>query len=198
MHGDNVEAEVQVLAECAVAICRLQVAIGSCDHTDVHIELFVAADRADFLLLQYAQQFCLHFQRKLANFVQKNRAAVGCLEKVPPWTLIAPVKAPFSYPKSSLSIKRRHQRAAINGDEWSLCQRAAEMNRTRHQFFSRTAFAGNQYRCTRIFQPRDHPQHVLNVRRRAYNAIKIVFGVHALAQKLIFRNQTNFFRHALQ
>ena len=45
---------------------------------------------------------------------------------------------------------------------------------------------------------RDHAQHVLNICRGPDDSIKIVFGIDALAQKLIFGDQADFFRHALQ
>ena len=73
----DVQTEVEILAERPAAISSLQIAIGGRDHAHVHGHLVVAAHRPHFLFLQHAQQLGLQFQRQLADFVQKNRAAVG-------------------------------------------------------------------------------------------------------------------------
>ena len=70
----------EVLAEGAVAIGGLQVAIGGGNYADVDRYVIIAAHRANFLLLQDAQEFGLHFERQLADFVQEDGAAVGSLE----------------------------------------------------------------------------------------------------------------------
>src|SRR6266850_1968836 len=72
------------------------------------------------------------------------------------------------------------------------------MNCARDKFLASAAFAGDQHRRARIFQPRNHAQHVLNVRRSSDDSAQIVFGVHSLAQKFVFRHETNFLRHSLQ
>ena len=72
------------------------------------------------------------------------------------------------------------------------------MDGARHQFFSGAAFAGDQHRRARIFQARDHAQHILNFGRRADDAVQAGFSVHALPQKLILLHQADFLRHAAQ
>ncbi len=63
----------------------------------------VAADALELAFLQDAQQLGLDGRRHLADLVEEERAAVGELE-APFRLLTAPVNAPLSWPKSSLSI----------------------------------------------------------------------------------------------
>ena len=72
------------------------------------------------------------------------------------------------------------------------------MNCARHQLFAGPALARNQYRCARIFEPGNHAHHVLNVRRTADNAVELIRCGHALPQELIFGDQVDFLRHALE
>ena len=47
----------------------------------LHLDRPFSADSADFVLLQRAQQFCLHGRCNLADFVQEQRAIAGDLEQ---------------------------------------------------------------------------------------------------------------------
>jgi hypothetical protein len=66
--------------------------------------VLVAADALEAALLQHAQQAHLHGGADVADLVEEERAAVGQLEAALA-LLHAPVKAPFSWPNSSLSIR---------------------------------------------------------------------------------------------
>ena len=81
MHSHHIQAEIKVLAKRAVAIFGFEIAIGGGNHAHIHFDLLIAADRADFFFLQHAQQLGLHLLRQFANFIQKNRAAIGRLKK---------------------------------------------------------------------------------------------------------------------
>ena len=81
MDGHDIESEIEVFAERAGTVGGFQVAVGGGDDPDIHIHFFVAADRADFLLLKDPQELGLHFQGQFANLVEENRAAIGRLEE---------------------------------------------------------------------------------------------------------------------
>ena len=72
------------------------------------------------------------------------------------------------------------------------------MNGARDQFFPSSAFSGDQNRCARVFQARNHAQHVLNLGRNSDYAVKLGFCVGTLAQKFVFLDQLNFVRHSSQ
>ena len=81
MNGHDVQAEIEIFAEGAVAISGFQVAIGGGDNTYVDCDVRIAAYWPNLLLLQDAQELGLHFERQLANFIEENRASVGSLKE---------------------------------------------------------------------------------------------------------------------
>src|SRR5258708_12403311 len=81
MQRDHIETEIKVFAEVPFLVCRLEVAIGRRDYANIYLESLVAAYGPDFFFLQHPQQLGLHFLRKLANLVEKNRAAAGGLKQ---------------------------------------------------------------------------------------------------------------------
>ena len=85
MNGHDVETEIEIFAKSAGAVGGFEIAVRRGNHADVHWHFFVAAHGPDFLFLQDAQELRLHLERKLADFVEKNRAAVGGLEKARLW-----------------------------------------------------------------------------------------------------------------
>ena len=74
---DDVEAEVEILAERALAMACLEIAVGGGDHADVDLDAAPRADALDDLLLQHAQQLGLQRRRQLADLVEKDGAAVA-------------------------------------------------------------------------------------------------------------------------
>ena len=100
------------------------------DDAHVGLDRGAAADGGVLALLQHAQKSRLRLERHVADLVEEQRAAVGLLEAaVRPRS--APVKAPFSWPNSSLSSSSRGiaaQLIATNGPSrrlpWSCSSRA--------------------------------------------------------------------------
>src|SRR5262249_54037558 len=197
VNGDHVEAEVEILAEGAFAVGSFQIAIGGRDDAHVDGDGRIAADRPDLALLQHAQQLGLHFERKLADFVEKNGSAICGLKKTS-LRFDGSRKSTFFVTEELAFHQRGDERAAVDGDKRSLRHGAAEMDRSSYEFFAGTALPSDEHRRARVFQAGNHAQDVLDGGRGAYVAGKIIFGVDALAQKFVFRHQTDFFRHALQ
>jgi hypothetical protein len=100
----DVEAVEQVLAERALAHRFLQVAVRGGDDADVDRHRPRAADAVDHALLDGAQQLGLQAHVHLGDFVEQQRAAVAS-SNLPMRRATAPVKAPFSWPNSSLSSR---------------------------------------------------------------------------------------------
>ena len=104
LNGNDVEAEEKVLAKFLALDAFLEAAVGGGDDAHVHFDGAIAAHAFEFPLLQDAQQLGLDLGGDFADFVQQDGAAVGQLE--PAFALgDAPVNAPFSWPKNSLSIR---------------------------------------------------------------------------------------------
>ena len=76
----DVQPIEEVRAERTCLNRFLQVSIRGGNHTNVHVYGFVASHRFKFPLLKNSQEFDLRCQRQLADFIEKNRAAVGKLK----------------------------------------------------------------------------------------------------------------------
>ena len=81
---DDVQAEVEILAEAAGADLGLQILVGRRQHARVHLDPRRPADRLHRLLLQHAQHLGLRLQAHVADLVEEDRAAVGDLELAAP------------------------------------------------------------------------------------------------------------------
>src|SRR5258708_790423 len=77
---EDVHAMKQVLAELTVANQGLEDAMRGDDYSYVHVDRFGGSDPFDFTFFEHAQQLGLHGQGHVANFVQKERAAVRLLK----------------------------------------------------------------------------------------------------------------------
>jgi len=78
--GKNKNAMEQVLAKIALLHLFFQLAMRRHHHAHVHLGRLVSANAFDFSLFQHAQQFGLHGQRHVADFVEKQRAVRGLLK----------------------------------------------------------------------------------------------------------------------
>jgi hypothetical protein len=78
---DDIKPEVQILAECSGLNGGIEVAICRGDDADVDAAALRRADRLYLTLLQGAQELGLQIHGHVADFVQKERAAVGGLEQ---------------------------------------------------------------------------------------------------------------------
>ena len=80
VEGDDVEAEVEVLAERPPADLVLELLVGGRDHPHVHGHRGGAAHRLDLLLLEGAQDLGLGLQGHVPHLVEEQGAPVGQLE----------------------------------------------------------------------------------------------------------------------
>ena len=98
----DVEAIIQIGAEPPLLDLVLEIAIRGGNDADIHMDVRGAADPLECLLFQKPQQLGLQQRHHLADFVEKDRAAVRRFNQAPFWRS-APVNAPRSCPNSSLS-----------------------------------------------------------------------------------------------
>ena len=92
---EDVQSVVEILAEGAVGHRRFEDLVGRGDQADVRLDRLGAAEALELARLQHPQQLHLRLQVDVADFVEKQRAALGQLEAAlsARW---ASVKAPFS------------------------------------------------------------------------------------------------------
>src|SRR4029079_19256554 len=76
----HLQAEVEVLAEAALANGAVEALIGRRDDARVRLDHLGAADAAELTLLEHAQELHLELDRHVADLVQEEGAAGGGLE----------------------------------------------------------------------------------------------------------------------
>src|SRR5260370_13099101 len=92
---DDVEAEVEILAEAALADLLLEVAVGGGDQANVDLDRMGTADAVDLALLDGAQQLGLQPRVHLADLVEQEGAAGRLLELADAAGDAAAVEDPF-------------------------------------------------------------------------------------------------------
>src|SRR6516225_5457487 len=102
LNREDAQAIEKVLAEPAGVDLFLQVAIGRGNDADIDPAGARVADTFQFLFLQNAQQLCLHASGTSA-ISSRNKVPPSASSKRPGLSFSAPVNAPLTCPKNSLS-----------------------------------------------------------------------------------------------
>src|SRR5260370_36536810 len=85
-----------VAPEHARSDSSLQVAVGSGNHPNIGLDGPSSTDTLEFVFLQNTQQSDLRIGRKLPNFIEKDRASFGHLERPQP---------PLSCPRNAALLR---------------------------------------------------------------------------------------------
>jgi hypothetical protein len=141
---DDVEPVEEVLAELALRRPGRQVAVGGGEDAHVHGDLPVAAHGPHGPLLDGAQQFHLHVQGQFGHLVQEQGAALGGLNR-PFLVAAAPVKAPFTWPKNSLSMSSVGMAPQLTGTKGAR-RGALGVDQAGHQLLAAAGFALDAHR----------------------------------------------------
>ena len=109
---------------------------------------------------------------------------------VPPWASsnrplrwpTALVKAPFSWPNSSLSSRVLGEGRAVDRDERGVAARRGVVDGPRHQLFAGSGLADDQDRADRLGDVADQLEDVVHPRALAQDVVKLELLVQLLAQ----------------
>ena len=77
VQGNPVQSVVKILAKFAVLNHLADVAMRGADHMQIDRNGLIASERNDFAFFDHTQQARLQHQRHIADFIEKQRAAVG-------------------------------------------------------------------------------------------------------------------------
>src|SRR5262245_66564263 len=80
LNREDRQPEEQIFAELALGHALFQVPVRCRDDTHVHDQRLSAANALEPLLLERAQDLGLQRQRQIADFIEKQRAAMSQLE----------------------------------------------------------------------------------------------------------------------
>ena len=167
---------VQIFAKRAGGNRLLQVAIRGRQNPHIHFHRLVRADARDLAALQHAQQLDLRRNRHVADFVQKQRAAVGVFEfALPIGRRIGERAANVAEQLALQNVLA--QRRTIERHERPLLPRAVLMNRLGDQLLAGARVALDQHGGVGRrdpLQPRDHVVHLRAVADDALEAEPLV------------------------
>ncbi len=184
--ADDVEAVEQILAEGAVAHALLQVLVGGGDDAHMCLDGLVAAHAVEMPVRQHTQQARLQVERHVADFIEKERAALGLLEAAAPLGLCAREGAALVAEQLGLQ-QVLGDGGGVDGHEGAARHGRVLVQRARHQFLARARLARDQHRDLALAEPADGAKDVLHGRRLAQH-LGLQRGLclgHVLAQAFL-------------
>ena len=180
---NDVDAVVQVLAEAAFIDGRFQVAVRGGEDADVDGDFLLAADRPDLALLQGPQQLGLRGQRHLADFVEKQRPALGQREKS--LAVAAGVgEGPLHVPEQLALQQRIGQRRDVHRDERLFPPLAMLVQAPGNHLLARAAFAHDQHRGLGIGDLRQLVVQLEHGRALAQDVLEAARSLQRLAERM--------------
>ena len=111
------EAEIQIFTETAIDNGILNILVRCGDDTDINRQCAVTADSGYQTIFQYAQQFDLHIETHVADFIEKKCALVSIFEMAGAAVLRARERAFFVAEEGRLG-EGAGDAAAVDHDEW--------------------------------------------------------------------------------
>ena len=171
----HIQAIVEILAKTpGIHLCG-KIAMGRRNQPDINRDNLVATDTLNFALLNRTQQTHLHHRRDIANFIEKQRAAVR-LNKAPFPAFIGSSKRPFF-----VTEQFRFQQGFVECRTVERYQRffatcATGVNRPGDQLFTGAGIAVDQHRGFRWRDECDFTEQVLH--RRAFTDHTELAGRH--------------------
>ena len=106
----------------------------------------------------------------------------------PSFGLVAPVKAPRTWPKSSLSISVGHERSAIDGNERLVAEDARKVDGLGDQFLARAAFAENEHGMRALSGFGDDAVELFHIGRAPDEVAEALARLDGLAQDAVLRS----------
>ena len=187
-HGDvhDVETEIEIVAKFSLLHQLREVLVRGGDEAHIGAQELVAAHALEgALFADHAQQFHLRARIDLADFVEKNRAAIRLLEAPDAPFVRAGERAAFVAEQFAFEQGRRKRRA-MHGDKFRLVPPAQIMNGVRGQFLACAAFPFDQDIRRGGRDLPDGVEHFAQRRRFADDVLEPVTLVHLLPQRAIF------------
>src|SRR5437867_5907800 len=150
----DIQAVKQILPESSFLDLLAQIAVRGGNDPHIHLDDSLSTEPLDLSLLNHAQKIRLHGERKLADFVQEDRAAIPFLEQ----SLLLGDSAgeSASFIAKQLTLQQAFtERSAIHRNESFMRSGTVPVNRVCDQLFPRAAGAEDQNRPLAGSNPAD-------------------------------------------
>ena len=144
MDVKHVEAIVQVVTKFPARDCLLRSFVGGRKDAHIHGSLYLAAEAAQFVVLQNAQKLCLRAHGHFADLVQQEGTAFGKLETSGAAFEGAGESAFFVAKDFTLNQSFRNRRA-VDRHEWFGAPRAQFVDGACDHFLAGSAGTGDEH-----------------------------------------------------
>src|SRR5438067_3158839 len=144
IHGDDVEAIEEILAEATFFDALLQIHVGGSDDAHIYLNLADATQMHELAVLEHSQDLGLSFQIHGADLIEKNRAAVGDFEQA--------LLGSDGAGEGALDVAKQRgfqqvsgHGAGIHGNEWPVFARRVHVNGFGDQLLAGSALALDEH-----------------------------------------------------
>src|SRR6185503_446452 len=135
----------EVFTKLSFANQRLEVAVRGRDYAHIHGNGFRSTDALEGLLLEHPQKLYLGVGRKVADFVEKQRAFVRLFESTDP-PLLGTGEGPALVAEQFAFQEVFRDGGTVDRDKWSIGPRAVLIDGTGDEFLARSSFAPDEDR----------------------------------------------------
>ena len=140
----HIQAVIQILAKSSISHGLTQVAVGGGNNPHIHPLRLLGPHPRHFTLLQHPQQADLGIEGHIADFIQKNGAAIGQFELPRRASTRRAGKGPFDMTEEFALHQITGDGAAIDRHEGATGPLAGIVDSLGEEFFAGAAFAQNQ------------------------------------------------------
>ena len=178
----------QILAEGAVLHPLLQVLVGGGNHPHIGFHRAMTAHPVKMTVAEDPQQPGLQVKRHVADFVEKQGAAIGLLKAAAAHGLCTGKGAALMAKQLGLQQILGYSRG-VDGHKGPVRARRVLVQCARHQLLAGARFAGDHHRHVALAQAANGPKHILHGRRLPQHLGRIGHALfsHLLAQTLFDR-----------
>src|SRR5690606_645909 len=141
---DHIDAVEEILAKLAFLAEFLQISVGRRQQANINLAGFDGANGANLSLLKHSQQACLSLQRQLANFIEKQSAAIRCGDQAGS-VFCGSGKRAFLMAKKFGLDEGVGNGGTVDADDGVICPRALVVDGLCRQLLAGAGFAVNQH-----------------------------------------------------
>ena len=176
LHAYDIEPVIKVFAEFLRAHQIFEILVGGGDHADVDLDRLHPAHALDFAFLQHAQDFGLRGGCHIADFIEKNRAAIAQFKFTQPLRRGTGERAAFVAEEFTFDQIFRDRRA-IHRHEGLGRTMTVAMETAGDEFLARATLARDHHRGIAGGKLADDLEDLLHGGRGADNAFLVLIGV---------------------
>ncbi|OQA03053.1 MAG: hypothetical protein BWY69_00684 [Planctomycetes bacterium ADurb.Bin401] len=181
----NVNSVIKVFPEKFFFNLLLEIFISSDDDSHITLYCINASNTFELLELYNSKQFDLEIHREIANFVKKDRSAVGFFESAN-FAFSRARKSAFLMAEKLAFKQRFRQSGTVYFDKRLICSAAVVMYGVRNEVFACSAFASDQHCGVAVGNLLDEPVNLFHCIACADHIVNVEMRFKFLAKAEVF------------